>query len=474
MHFLKTILVFILCPLATFSQNTIITGSTSQFTGEKLIFYEFNERILHTRTEVFEIIPDEKGVFIAEFEIEETKFLFTDYGAFRYYFYAEPGVSYSMVLPALQKKSPAQEANPFFIPSTIPLEVRLQSIEKNNLCLELNDAIRGYDNAFEPFYNSQILRYYSAGNSRIKSDSFNLATIPSLPLCNAEYFSEYTHFKRGILEFTVSQFDLNQIINVYFADKPVRLSNPAWWDLFEKVFDRYFSFLVKKPGFENLYLLMDDNNYSSLDSLLKMDTSLQNDTLRGLVLIREIHHEFFDGSLAQTTLAALLDSVTEKSNAIPCRNLAREVKQKNTKLLPGSASPSFQVIEASGERYNEENFRGKYIYLGFCHPNSITCMKEFEYLKYLGKKYTKQLTIITVFDDIRPEELRTIKEQNNYSWLLTGNEKNGDVFDDYGVRATPQFFLIAPDGTFLLSPAPMPSEGFERVFFSIIREKGDL
>ena len=138
------------------------------------------------------------------------------------------------------------------------------------------------------------------------------------------------------------------------------------------------------------------------------------------------------------------------------------------------ASLIFIVIDKNEKIYKPEDFKGKYVYLGFCKPNSVNCMKEFEYLRYLERRFSNHLSIITVFDNISSDDLKSIVEQYNYPWHVTRSLEKGSVYNDYNVRATPLFFLIAPDGNLLLSPAPVPSEGFEQMLISLMRRRGDI
>lgn len=473
MRFLITIFLF-LYQATAFSQTTVIYGTAKKYKGETIIFYEFIDKIIDTRNEIFLIIPDDNGDFNVEIELTNTKFLVTEYGALTYYFYAEPGKTYKISLPDPQLKSPAQEANPFFIPSLVHLEVASVNNITNEDCLELNNGILQFDNIFESFYNKQILRYYSTIQNRSKLDSFNIALKSFKPVCNSAFYNDYVNYKNGILEFTVNQFNLDYLINKYFTDKPVLLSNPSWWILFDKVYDKYFSFLANQQEFNNIYRIITSSDYFALENLLIKEKSLRNDTLRELILIREINSEFFQGSFSQNVLTALLDSVAEASEIQLSRNLAMEVKSRNTRLLPGSAAPSFLVTDQNGNVHKLEDFKGKYIYLGFCIPNSVNCMKEFEYLRYLERKFNKQLSIITVFDNISSDDHKLFVEQYNYPWHVTRNMEKGFLYKDYNVRAIPLFFLIAPDGTLLLSPAPAPSEGFEQNLVSYMRRRGDI
>jgi hypothetical protein len=42
------------------------------------------------------------------------------------------------------------------------------------------------------------------------------------------------------------------------------------------------------------------------------------------------------------------------------------------------------------------------------------------------------------------------------------------------VRAFPTAYLLDPEGRLILSPSPLPSDGFEQRLFRIMRSRGDI
>lgn len=465
---------FLIIPAKLLAQKSIIKVNAPGYSGKEIIFYEYFERILNQKKEVFRIYPDEKGFSTTEIELKEVKYLFTELEGYRFFFYAEPYQVYTLNFPAPYEKSLENKLSPFFSPVPIHLNVLTVPSKISENCVELNDAIRNYDNSFNPFYDTQLLNYYSFHQNRENLDSFNLTIKSSCPPCNEEYYSQYVRYKKGILDFTVAQYNINELITDYFTNNPVALSVPPWWELFTMVFDKYFTYLSSGRDFDGLFRIITAGDYWALDELLSKAPGLKNDTIRTLVMISELHKLFFDRTFPQTTLPSLLDSISLHSASLLCRELSEAVKLKNTRLLPGATAPSFLLTDAFGELYTSDTFSGKYIYLGFCNPDSPGSMKEFEYLQYLHLKHNKFLAVITVFDELPIQELESIREKFGYEWLLTKSHQPNQAQKKYNVFATPQFFLIGPDGAIALSPAPLPSEGFENALFLVMRKKGDI
>jgi len=445
---------------------TSVSGNAPEYSGTSIVFYEYLEGVFQTRRPVFQFTPDTKGDFHAEFIIDETKFLFTETGALLCYFYAAPGKSYHLEMPARREKTPEEIRNPFFIPAEVHLPV---SVENHTDCPDINKAVREYDKVFDPFYNQQIVRYYLPGYSREKTDSFLLAVKPVTDACDEGYFTSYSLYKTGLLEFTVSQFNMTEIISRYFLDKPVCFTVPSYWELFNKVFDKYFGFLTNKEEFRDLYGYITGGNFAAMDSLLKYDPVLKNDTIRGLVMMNEIYKDFHDGYLSVSGLSVLLDSVSAGYDAELIRELAVFVKEKALRLLPGSDVPDLLLTDGTGRSFHISDMQGNFIYLGFCHPRLAECLRELEYLRYYRDQFRDRLIIITVLDDVTGEDISRLAREHDYTWILARLTEPEKAFRDFNIRGFPAFFFIGPDNRFIQSPALFPSNGFEKILVSALR-----
>ena len=457
----------------SFSQVTTIKGHSPEYAGTPVVFYGYIERIFNTRNKVFEIIPDAEGHFKANFQLNETKYLFAEAGDLIYFFYAEPNKSYHITLPIPQEKSQQNLQNPYFIPSEIHLIAETYDSEKDNDCQDINDAIREYDKAFIPFYDTQLLLYHSPVYSRERLDSFQLTVMPEQTICNEDYYSLYRFYNTGLLEFTVNQFNINELKAKYFENKPVSASVPSYWELFNKIFDKYFSQLTRKEEFKELYKYIASGDFTAIEKLLRGDPALMNDTIRELVLLKEINNEFHEGYFSKPILTSLLDSIALNSSSDLYRELSLYVKKRNTRLLPGSIIPELLLTDTSGNTFNITELSGKFIYLGFCNPGLIECQKEFEYLRYFHQNFKDRLIIITAFNNISLEELNKLAIANNYQWMLTLLAEPESAIRNFNIKALPMFYFIDHDNRFIESPANLPSAGFEKVLFRTLRSMGE-
>jgi hypothetical protein len=72
------------------------------------------------------------------------------------------------------------------------------------------------------------------------------------------------------------------------------------------------------------------------------------------------------------------------------------------------------------------------------------------------------------------EKLKAFMERNGYNWTVLHYEGQSGILNNYMIRGYPTAYLIDRDGNLLLSPATLPSEGFEQQLFRIMRSRGEI
>jgi hypothetical protein len=88
----------------------------------------------------------------------------------------------------------------------------------------------------------------------------------------------------------------------------------------------------------------------------------------------------------------------------------------------------------------------------------------------IEKKFRQVLSIVSIATDDNFESSVKLWRDKGYQWDLLNGSNNKELADVYNVKIVPSFYLIAPEGTFLLSQAPPPSHDFEPMFLKIFRD----
>jgi len=450
------------------AQQVIISGLAPSYTGEKLVFYDYPDWITGYEEAAGKCTVDSTGNFRIQIDLKTIKQIVVNLGVYKGYFFAEPGMSYKLVLPEKKEKSQQDILNPYFEPEEIHLGI--QDLKDN----DLNLLVQMFDNTFYPYFNKHVDNLYARTDDiQVQSDISSMEQ----PFRNSgnQYFNDYRRYRYAMLNLFANQQKVQRLSDEYFNNQPVLYDNPAYGDLFNRVFDKYFMFFGRSDSGKKIYRNI--NQEHSLDSLLKTlkeTAHFSNDTLTELVILKQIHDEYYSSNFSRSGLLEILDSLAAGTNNERHHQLCVRIRQKLISLQAGYTPPQFELISVSGDTVKLSDFSGEYVYLNFCTCQSYACLNEFNLLRQIKQKYKEKLAVVTVITDPADENLIQFLQKNTYDWTFLYYNNHPEILREYDIRTYPTYFLIGKDGKLIQSPAPSPSENFELKLFEIMRARGDL
>ncbi len=451
-----------------------IEGSAQGFKGESLSFFVYDDPFFNTITEITRTQVSDDGKFKLQFQSDETLCLYTQAGPYLPYLFVEPGNNYRIDLPEISMIPDDWKHNPYF--QKVPLHIKNLSVDchtcSKDESTELNQAIRQIDRDFNPFLDKQLLRYYLPKLSAEKRDSFIQVTFRHVMVSDQDYYNDYVKYKKALLEFNVSDHNLDSIIRQSILESKVNYHNPAYRELFLLIFDDYFTHLREKEGLSELFRIFAKFDYKSLKSTLQKVPVFQNESIFNMVYLHELYKAFYSNLYDKNLILALLMDLPTSFSPLEMK-IAHTLYNQFTNLRTGYPSPSFRLQDISGDSLRSDSLKGDYVLIGFCDAQSKDCLKEFEYLKYLHDKHNDYLKIITVIPTSETH-LPAILESNSSGWSVVSSPSGDSLMTRFNVRAMPVFYLIDRNGNLLLSPAMNPSEGLEQKLFTIMRDAGDF
>jgi len=450
-----------------YSQKFTILKENSSAPAENIIIYRYNQAFFDYKIPVCNLntgaLEEVNGY------LKETTCLYIDYGPYKAYFYAEPGISYQISLPETHNLSDTWKENPYFLPSQHHLKVmEIDSSYKNS---ELNEKIREFDSYFDPFADKQILRYYNTKFAEVKLDSFlQVHKIPDSH--NSEsYYQNYIFYKKGILEFNLKTRNLDKLTEKYFTNKEARFGNPAYRELFGLMFQSYYNFLADKKDYSEILYYLATKEYSQITDYLNDIELFNQEPISLNILLNEIYNAYYSENFKKASLLNILQTIIQTTSDPNILNTSKELEKSLTSLEISYPAPDFSLINIKAEEKSLLDFKAKYVYLGFCDTKSLSCLRELEYLKYIYSRFSQNLEILFCIIDEEESEIESFIEFHNIQWEVFSVEPKDKILLDYKIQATPVFYLIDKDGTLLKSPAPNPSENFEYIFTGILSSK---
>jgi peroxiredoxin len=460
--------LFVLLTCSAHAGTVAITGNAPSYANTQLVFNMASDWITGTEALAGQCKVDEKGNFRLEVSLDETTQLFTDIGVFRGYFWAEPGKTYELVLPERQDKSLDDKLNPYFAPE----EVHLGLV--NFAGDELNMLIMMFDDAYLPYYEKHVNSVYAKTDFAKLDEDIQQIEAPFKNYQNT-YFRNYRKYHYGILKLLANRQRVQSLSNGYFNNQPVLYFSTAYGDLFNQVYDKYLIFFSRSDSGKKVFDDINrDGSYRNLLKTLKSGKNFSNDTLTEMVILKQIHDEYYGSQFSRPKLLNILDTLMAVTTISQHRMIALNIRHKITRLQAGFEPPQFELRDTDGNLFKLSDFKGRYVYLNFCTCQSYSCLNEFNLLTKLNQKHIDKLILLTISTDPVEDVLRQFLAKNKYDWKFLFYDNQPDILKEYDIRAFPTYFLIGPDGKLIFSPAASPSENFEQKLFDVMKSRGDL
>lgn len=448
------------------AQKVHVKGNALDYKNQQIEFFTYSDQVTYFETKLFTLEVDENGDFEAEFDLFNTDLVFAHLGVYFAYFIAEPGKSYEIVLPPRNDKTEAEKLNPFF--NETPTQIGILNFTPN----ETNYLIAGFDRKYNQLFSDAMQKNY-ADEVSIDVDSLIQELDNATPSEN-EYFKRYKRFRFAYLKHMIGDYKTRRMNTDYFLNHPVYYNEPAYMQLFNKVFDRYFIFFSRT---EEGSKLRDDIRKKSLYELkytLGKNDVLSNDTLKELVILKSLHDEFYDDNYSRSAMLVILDSLYFSTTVADHQLIAQNIREKVTRLIAGFYPPKFELYNMNDSLVSLEDFKGKYLYLNFCKTTSYACIQEFELLRNIKEKFGDKVEIVSICADEDVYSMKRFIQNRKYSWTFLHFGNQPDIIKEYDIRAYPTYFIIGKDGKMAISPAKSPAEEVEMQLFNLLRSKGDI
>jgi len=418
----------------------------------------------------------EKGEFEKLIPLPSARVVQFETGAYQAYLYMQPGFDYEVELPPYVETEWDKRISPFYQPVSVPLKVlsrtSLSTGERIDGSYDVNHAIALFDSLFARV-NKEVINNRREGQN---SSTDSIITQLEIPFSKdtSTFFSEYRHFRYGILKLNEGRTSPDKISQDYLGPSVMEW-HPGFVELFRalfKDFTVYFSGTPGGEGFKNLVNRTQD--YRKARLLIRQHPAVWSDTLAEMVLLQELSHLFYQGDYHKEAILMMLDSISLDPVAPRFGIYAAQLKEKLSRLVTGHSPPPFNLKDLNGRSWSLDDFKGKYTYLFFGTTDHYGCMMEYPYLQSYVEKHSAYLNVVTVMVSEDETKLEDFMQRNNYTWLVLHYSGQTELLDDYMVRAYPIAYLIDRDGKLLLSPATLPSEGFEQQLFRIMRSRGEI
>lgn len=422
------------------------------------------------------VVCNEKGEFDQLIPLKSPRVVQFETGIYQAYLYMEPGYHYEVVFPDFIEKKWNDQISPFYQPIALPLIVNSRSALSGGALIDgtkdVNHSIASFDSLFI-IANREIINHRKQGQ-QVNTDSLIRQLEFAFTSDSSHFFSDYRRFRYGALKLNEGRTGLADLSRDYLGPAVMEW-HPAFVELFRVLFkDFIFYYAGSEEGQKFRNLVNRDQQLQQARQLVLNHPAVWSDTLAEMILMQEFTELFYRGEYHKEAILIMLDSMALDPVTPEFGIYASQLKQKLSSLVTGNSPPAFTLKDLGGTPLTLGDFEGKYTYLFFGTTDHYGCMMEYPFLQSYIEKHAAYLNVVTVMTSEDRSKLDDFMHRNGYSWTVLHFEGQPGVLDDYMVRAYPTAYLIDRDGKLLLSPATLPSEGFEQQLFRIMRSRGEI
>jgi hypothetical protein len=435
-----------------------IRFSIPEYAGSSFTFYVVPNFLTDKQEIIAEGVVNEKGEFKVEFNVASTIPVYSEFGVYKGWFIAEPGISYELILPP---KVDNTSTNPYFKPK--PSHLGIKNCPENATDRLVDDFDRQYSFLLSPNFN-QIFYRRSLETAEKVIDTLKI----KFPETKNLYFEQYKTYKYATTKNLALMQDPTPIIEEYFVNKPILYSHPAYSELFDKLFTKYLQYATQQVDGQKTSVMLNSGAYEQLIDWLTVDVKFDK-PLAEAVILKGVKPLFYSKRFNTVGLFNLLQKITDTSNLPIHKITATKIFNELARTMYGALAPELSLLDLKGNLVNWENFEGKYVYLCFTRTDNEKFLPHKELMKGFYEQYHENLAIVIVLEDDEIEKNAALLEADGFEWTVLRGMTRRDIYDSFNVRIMPTYFLVDPRGKMCGSQAPWPDENFDMQFSNILK-----
>lgn len=456
----KTVLSLCIClfVLGLRAQQTTVIGNAPALKKSVLYLYTIDDFVNSTHVLLDSAVVNGNGGFTLKANIPQTCFSYIMLGAIEYDLYLEPGKQLYITIPdtaGFRKDSLLK-----------PLDFTGNSAD------DINTLIADFDAEYSDFMLANYKLILRKTAAKPFAD-FIKAQHEKYDEKGNSYFKNYVNYRLASLEVSAYIKAQNNIVKLYFNSKPVLYTNDAYMDLFNQIYEDDLKEFVLTAKGKNLLTAINVNiDYTKALNELKRDSTLQNDTVRELYLIKGLGELFYQPGMVKYSILELLKYAS--TNALTAENklIAKHLVDKLDKLRIGTAAPNFTLKNiVSGQQVSLADFKGKVVYLSFWDEDNVASVQEIDLIKELDKTYGRKIAFVSICNSANETKTLAFISRNKYKWVFLNSQGNKQLLANYEVLSYPAFYLIDAKGNILKYPADKPSGSITRTLDELYNKK---
>ena len=453
-------LLLCVCTFSAYGQNVKIKGKSVNAQNKIVEIYSDADK--YSKKELLldssKIYDDQN--FSLEFSVKAPTLVYLQIENYSQSFFVEPGKDYEIMIHEFNWNID-EKINVY--QNQVALPVEFLKLPKNDLNYQIA--------AFDSTQSAMIMQYQLYLDFRFKKDSKRIDTLISTledVFADSEhsYFQTYKRYKIAELKLMFRLESPKAIAEEYFIGQPVLYYDEGYSSLFNIYFANYISKGTKKLSVETLSRWVNEGDiFKYLDSI-GIDPVLQHEQLRELVALKALQESYYIAFYNSKMVKKMLERMKNESKFEQHRTIAANMLESFVDEQVEKEKIGFSLPNIDKEMVSLDDFKGKWVYLGFVRVNEPSSLCEIEALAfYRDTVYMSgNIEFVTISCDREFQKLyhfvKNSKNGSKYKWNWLHFNSDYKMLDMFKVRSYPYFVLIDPEGRIVGKSTKKPGEGF--------------
>ncbi|MDI1354744.1 MAG: redoxin domain-containing protein [bacterium] len=456
---IPTVLKYLCCLFLftkCYSQNVQINGRAhSTYAGKIIELYTSTDYITSTRQKESQDTISKDGSFELHAQIDMVQPVSLKIGNVVARLYIQPDYRYSITVPELD-----QDKN---VNSDVELFVNIGVIGRDST--ELNALIFDYEEHYNQLFSATDSRYMSRALLFRRVDSLQKLCDRRYAKIKDSYFKNYVTYSIASVNASLSRGE-EYLMRTYLVGKPIQYLHYEYMQFFNSVTRGYLERISSGRKGQTVYNIINTKaSYEALRDFVNLDKEFASDSLRELIIIRDLWDDYFKADYSPDAVSAIVSQINLQTTIKEHKKITTTMLSYFHKMQVGSKAPIFTAISRDGKLISSSVFKGKWVYLNFFSTKNTESLKEMPKIASLKKKFGDKLVFLSIcLDDSISSYQHYLKTNSKFDWSIWYNY-NENFFmtgkDFYFVTGTEGYFLINNLGYLAQSPAAAPSKGIE-------------
>jgi thiol-disulfide isomerase/thioredoxin len=453
----NTYLTILLCFFVggVFAQSTI-KGVVKNQVGQVIKLIKYDDFITYKSTEIGRDTVDLSGNFSIETNIKETSFCVLQSNV-QAGIYIEPKVDYVISFEGQE----LQESN-----RSIYVSLNFGDTSLNNI----NNLISQFNIEYDAFVTGNV-SFFKTKNAKNAVDTFYYRTTKKYNEFQQKYFQDYINYSLATLRTASAYSSKTKLYKEYLSASSVLYGNDSYMAFFNQFYKQHFKTLPVIHQDEIIEAISVKMEWSVLDEIMSRDSYLSNDTIRELVMLKALKENYSSQLYSRKGILMILNQFIKTTTNEVHEAIALNIYQKLSSVDRGSYAPEFELKDLEGNiKTLSQLSKYKFVYLEFWATWCSPCIKEMKLMPELYKEYGDDIAFVSISTDQKLKTVQKFIHRNDYDWTILHLDGDEKLIELYKTKVIPSYFLIAPGGKVLDSPAKRPSEvgpDFDRIMRSL-------